>query len=351
MISLSGSTVKRGLAACIFIAAAGVFYTKYQDNALGKQLESCKAYDENPETAIQVCTELLSNARLSASQKQAALLQFRGRAYADMKDWPNALADFERVLALYPNTSYSRDWQAHILRKMGDYPAALAAFEKALSLDPSHQYALRQKQFVLRDMERFEEAEANYQTLLVDHPERAWVPRDLGQLYNLQGRYAEAFAQFKSALSIDLSDKKSRSGMHETCVQLEGGCPALFPETREARSVKSCDAALSEALEILPDDPKMQFALQNPNTAWIIATSLYTSAAVVLTNRSSDETANRLILFDRLMNCTEDGYEAGLLSEHIEQSTELQEQLETIFSPPVRENLLDLAYAQLNQAE
>lgn len=351
MISVSGSMIKRGLSACIFIAAAGLFYTQYQANALSRQIANCKAYKENPESAIQVCTELLSDSRLSAAQKQAALYRFRGRAYAGMKDWPNALADFDTILELYPNSLSAWRWKGHILHKMDDYTNALSAFETALSFDPANQYSLRKKQYILWDMGRLEEVEVNYQSLLADYPEEGWIPRDLGRFYNQQEKHAEAFAQFKSALSIEWNDKRTRQGLHEACMHLGESCPALFPETREGRDVKSCEVVLSEAREIVSDDPKMQFALGNPNTAWIVASATYVGAAVSITSESSDETANRLILFDRLMACTKDDFEAGILSEAIEQNTGVQQQLEEIFGSPVREVLLDLAYAELSRAE
>ena len=90
-------------------------------------------------------------------EAQAYLL--RGLARSNRRDFDGALADYEVVLQIQPDSVPCRVNQSAVLHTLGRFEEALNAAERALALDPGHPVAHNNRGLMLRELGRLEEAE------------------------------------------------------------------------------------------------------------------------------------------------------------------------------------------------
>ena len=117
--------------------------------------------------------------------------------YAQKQQYDQAIAEGERAIALDPNNADSYAWQAEVLNFAGRPEEALRMVEQAMRLNPRYP---------------------------------PWYLFQLGWAYRLTGRYAEAIATLKEALSR--SPNFLAAHLHPGCqlraavgLSTESGCP------------------------------------------------------------------------------------------------------------------------------
>jgi TolB-like protein/DNA-binding winged helix-turn-helix (wHTH) protein/Flp pilus assembly protein TadD len=121
-------------------------------------------------------------------------------------DWSAAQKNFERALELDPNYATAHQWYGECLQQMGHLDEATAEFGKAYELDPlspAINAVAAYQSYVLRDFDR---ATEQYLKLLDLDPNYAEGHFGLGQVYEAQGMYGKAIAEFQAARSLDQSN-------------------------------------------------------------------------------------------------------------------------------------------------
>ena len=96
------------------------------------------------------------------------------------------------------------------MRDQGQLGEAVARYERALALAPDHPETLDNLGIVLVDLGRLEEAVAHHERALAVRPDSAEAHYNLGSALQRQGRYAEALACYGRALSL----KPDHAGAH-----------------------------------------------------------------------------------------------------------------------------------------
>jgi serine/threonine protein kinase/predicted Zn-dependent protease len=141
-------------------------------------------------------------------------------------DCPVALVAADRVIEINPNYADGYFYRALALRDMKDLSGAIAAFRRAADLDPgkappfwylgellqlqgdgaaaAHAYreAADRLGVLLRDLKDQPGAVAAYQRAVERHPGHTLVRYTLGQLFQQQGRYAEAEQAYLGAIKV-----------------------------------------------------------------------------------------------------------------------------------------------------
>lgn len=154
---------------------------------LGRTRQALTAYDE----AIR-----LDPQGPLAYYSRAILLATRERAYV------RAIADFDRVLALVPDSTEALQQRGNAYSLTGDQNKALADLDRAISLDPSDPRAYVYRGYVYQRKDMTDRALADFDTALKISPRYLEALQARGALQLLTGSTAGAIRDFNEAISV-----------------------------------------------------------------------------------------------------------------------------------------------------
>lgn len=189
----------------------------YQSGMLAHSEASCRqvlAIEPNQIDAIY----LLAAVQAGGSRWQEALAHF-DKALALKADFPEALANrgvvlgrlgrlveavdsFAKALALKPDFAEAHYNNGNILFELKHFEEAAAHFEKALALNPDYAEALYSHGNVLRAMQRYQPALVSYQKFLAIKPNDAEAFNGCGVTLHCLRRFADAVSSFDRAIAI-----------------------------------------------------------------------------------------------------------------------------------------------------
>lgn len=117
-------------------------------------------------------------------------------------DWEGAEKEFRRAIELDPNSVPARIFLAQCLQASARNDEAVAELKRALEADPLSELANQALGSTLFFARRYDEAaDALRKTIELD-PRFIWAPLRLARVYEQQGRFAEAEAEFQEAARI-----------------------------------------------------------------------------------------------------------------------------------------------------
>ena len=186
-----------------------------------------------------------------------------------------ALAAFDRALAIDPQDAEAHNYRGVALALLGRIDEALAAFDRALAINPQDAKAHDYRGAVLAQLGRMDEALAAFDRALAINPQDAEAHHNRGAVLTQLGRMHEALAAFDRALAIDPQDAKAHYSRSTVLAQLGrmdealaafDRAPAINPQDAEAHRWRGLAlaqlgrmdealAAFNKALEI-----NLQFA-------------------------------------------------------------------------------------------
>jgi len=151
------------------------------------------------------------------------------------KDYPRALADYDKAVALAPGISEIYVNRGMLRQLTGDPALARADYSKALALDPENALAYCRR----GDLERMDHEDdrsiADYTASIVLDPRRAEAFCGRGMAYAQTARYDLALADFSEAIKLNPRDY---TAYHER------GLAYLEEKTDLARALADMDRAL-----------------------------------------------------------------------------------------------------------
>ena len=103
----------------------------------------------------------------------AEALNNRGNALHELKRLDEALASYDRALALQPDYAEAFNNRGIALHELKRLDEALASYDRALALKPDHAEAFNNRGNALRELKRFDEALASYDRALAAKPDHA----------------------------------------------------------------------------------------------------------------------------------------------------------------------------------
>lgn len=186
--------------------------------------------------------------RQAPSAEQSALVQQlsqTAQAAIDRRDYPQARADLERLVAESPRSAEAHHRLGRVLQLQGQLDLAKRAYRKALELDPEYVGALIGLGEIEDQLGQAEPALKRLEAAIELDPQKAEAHFARGRILEASGRADEALAAYFRTLELDpsmapviLRIATLQLGRHE-------------PEQALTR--------LDQVLELTPDDPEARF--------------------------------------------------------------------------------------------
>jgi predicted O-linked N-acetylglucosamine transferase (SPINDLY family) len=138
---------------------------------------------------------------LAIAPEHADALVGRGNALRALGRHDEALASFARAIAMGPDSANAFNCHGVCLQELGRHEEALASYGRALALDPNYAQALNNRGNALQGADRCEDALADYQRALALNPDYAAAWNNRGACLQRFTRHAEALASYERALA------------------------------------------------------------------------------------------------------------------------------------------------------
>jgi tetratricopeptide (TPR) repeat protein len=132
----------------------------------------------------------------------------RGGALQQLTLFEDALASYERALALAPNHAEALSGRGVTLHRLGRLEAALASYDRALAVRPDYAEALCNRGVTLHEMRRFDEALASYAGAIAVRPDYAEAHFNEGLCRALTGDYQRGLEKFERRWHAEQSNQK-----------------------------------------------------------------------------------------------------------------------------------------------
>jgi Flp pilus assembly protein TadD len=126
-----------------------------------------------------------------------------GQSHGATKNWPKALACFEKACAMRPQDAILWAYRAKVLGEMGRRTEAMQNYRRAIELNPDYQEAHGALGDLLAQDGRFAEALAEYQTATRLRPTDVTVSFNMGVMLLRLGRTVEGQQQLLKVLEFD----------------------------------------------------------------------------------------------------------------------------------------------------
>jgi tetratricopeptide (TPR) repeat protein len=117
-------------------------------------------------------------------------------------DVASAQREFDRALALDPNSVNAHHWYATFLLHLGRFPESIAQIEEAQKLDPNSTSILADKGLILFYCGRTEEGVSLLKQLLASEPDFLSPHNYLAFIYRVQGDYPQYLREYRKSATL-----------------------------------------------------------------------------------------------------------------------------------------------------
>jgi len=198
------------------------------------------AQNPNGDVVLESCSRAIASGRLSSS-KLATALYNRGIAYQDRGDLGRAIADFDRVIELRPDTSKAFYNRAVAYLRKGEFDRSVKDFDRVVQLTPDYAPGFTNRGNAYRGLLAFDRAIQDYDQALKLSPEYAVAFSNRGVAYMNKEMYDRAIDDFDHAVRLKPDDGRSYRDRGS----------ALFDKGEFKRAAQD----LTKATELARDDP------------------------------------------------------------------------------------------------
>ena len=197
----------------------------------------------------------------------AEALSNRGATLKEVKRFEEALASFDRALALRPQFAEALSNRCRVLRELRRFDEALASNDNLLKAEPGRAEALCNRGVILGELKRFEEALASFDAALKVRPDYAEALSNRGLVLHELKRFEEALACYESALKLRPDYAEALSDCGNTLKELQWFEDALACFDRALKVRPDFTEALSNRGLVLHDLERFEEALASYDRA------------------------------------------------------------------------------------
>jgi tetratricopeptide (TPR) repeat protein len=182
--------LKKGFTA----ASQGLTAVEWYDRAV--TLWDGKKYSD-PKKVIEYLTETI---RLDPSF--AIAYNNRGPAYADLKRFDLAIADFDQAIRLDPNEAITYYNRGHAYHELKQFVRAITDYDQAIRLDPNDASAYNNRGSAYSDLKQFNRAIVDYDQAIRLDPNKANTYNNRGYAYLKSNQSQNGCADFTKACKL-----------------------------------------------------------------------------------------------------------------------------------------------------
>jgi tetratricopeptide (TPR) repeat protein len=167
-----------------------------------EQLDWCNNKgDPTADLRIGGCTALIQSGK-PTGKTLAIAFRLRGEAYADKKDYDQAIADYNQSISINPDDPFAYVYrgQAYYFNKA--YAPSIKDYTKAIELKPDNASAWAYQGDTYYAMNEPEQALKNFAEAIKYEPNWMWPYTDRGELYLERGDYDLAIADFDRVIKL-----------------------------------------------------------------------------------------------------------------------------------------------------
>ena len=195
-----------------------------------ESLGRARFFRENYEEALPFYQELVDSLSDEEITENVESLRFRGIIYERLNRWPEAEADFKRVLKFAPDDVDTLNYLGYTWVDRGEnLTEAFDMIRAAVKQQPESGAIVDSLGWAHYKLGEYEKAKENLEKAVALSPSSATIIDHLGDVYWKLGRKREAGFQWKRALEFDPTDEE-RATIE---IKLKGGLEAV-PSTPDA---------------------------------------------------------------------------------------------------------------------
>ena len=191
------------------IATLEALNAREQSVLTRESLGRARFFRENYEEALPFYKELVDSLSDEELTSNVEPLRFRGIIYERLKRWPEAEADFKRVLELVPDDVDTLNYLGYTWVDRGEnLTEAFDMIRKAVEADPESGAIVDSLGWAHYKLGEYAQARENLEKAVALSPSSATIIDHLGDVYWKLGRKREAGFQWKRALEFDPTDEE-----------------------------------------------------------------------------------------------------------------------------------------------
>jgi tetratricopeptide (TPR) repeat protein/S1-C subfamily serine protease len=157
-----------------------------------------------------------------ALSPRAAFYYNRGTTYQALKDYPKAIADYTKAIAINPELANAYNNRGRTYSKLKEYPKAIADYTKAIAINPEYAKAYNNRGNTYYVLKEYLKAIADYDKAIAINPELILVfSYNRGPTYYDLKEYYKAIADYTKAIAINPQDVKAYYNRGNTYAALE----------------------------------------------------------------------------------------------------------------------------------
>jgi tetratricopeptide (TPR) repeat protein/S1-C subfamily serine protease len=126
----------------------------------------------------------------------------RGTAYSALKDYPKAIADYTQAIAIKPDHADAYLNRGNTYLALKDYPKAIADFNKTIEINPKYAFAYNNRGNTYLALKDYPNAIAGYTKAIEINPKYAEAYYNRGLTYYAED-YPKAIADYDKAIAIN----------------------------------------------------------------------------------------------------------------------------------------------------
>ena len=174
-----------------------------------ESLGRARFFRENYEEALPFYKELVDSLTDEEITANVESLRFRGIIYERLKRWPEAEADFKRVLKLVPDDVDTLNYLGYTWVDRGEnLTEAFDMIREAVKQQPQSGAIVDSLGWAHYKLGEYDKARENLEKAVALSPSSATIIDHLGDVYWKLGRKREAGFQWKRALEFDPTDEE-----------------------------------------------------------------------------------------------------------------------------------------------
>jgi len=200
-----------------------------QSSMTRERLGLVRFFRENYEEALPHYETLVNSLTDEEIKANVEPLRYRGIIYERLKRWPEAEADFKRVLEFAPDDVDTLNYLGYTWVDRGEnLTEAFEMIRKAVKEEPQSGAIVDSLGWAHYKLGEYEKAKVNLEKAVSLSPSSATIIDHLGDVYWKLGRKREAGFQWKRALEFEPTDEERET----IAIKLVGGLEAVPPAAK-----------------------------------------------------------------------------------------------------------------------